>query len=145
MTRLDEFLAIHLIILYMPGRGRLLLWSAFIAQIDMYRWNQGLLTRYIKLQVAHAPGMPGTFSPPPRVSDPDMHRDKCVRHVPRSMPGSLTGGFLWGWCRGNHSRHSRRMRNPQFYVSGKWPMECVYQNNILVGPYVFSEVETWDM
>ena len=23
------------------------------------------LTRYVKLRVAHAPGMPGTFSPPP--------------------------------------------------------------------------------
>ena len=25
----------------------------------------GPLTRYVKLRVAHAPGMPGTFSPPP--------------------------------------------------------------------------------
>ena len=25
----------------------------------------GFLTRYVKLWVAHAPGMPGTFSPPP--------------------------------------------------------------------------------
>ena len=35
------------------------------------------LTRYAKLHVAHAPRMPGTFSPPPRASDPDMHRDTC--------------------------------------------------------------------
>ena len=27
-----------------------------------------------KLRVALAPWMPGTFSPPPRVSDPDMHQ-----------------------------------------------------------------------
>ena len=27
------------------------------------RGNNGPLTRYVKLQVAHAPGMPGTFSP----------------------------------------------------------------------------------
>ena len=26
-------------------------------------WTHGPLTRYVKLQVAHAPGMPGTFSP----------------------------------------------------------------------------------
>ena len=26
------------------------------------------------------------------------------------------------WCRGKSSRHSRRMRNSQFYVSGKRPM-----------------------
>ena len=55
----------------------------------------GSLTRYEKLGVAHAPGMPGTFSPSPRVSDPGMHHGMCVTHVPRCMPGSPTGGFLW--------------------------------------------------
>ena len=42
------------------------------------------------------------------------------------MPGSLTRGFLWsGWRvkRSRYSRHSRRMCNPQFYVSGKRPMQ----------------------
>ena len=82
----------------------------------------GPLARYAKLRVAHAPGMPGTFSPPPRVSDPDMHYGTCVTHVPWCMPGSLTSGFLWSWWRGKRSRHSRRMRNPQFYASGKRPM-----------------------
>ena len=38
----------------------------------------GPLTRYVKLRVAHAPGMPGTFSPPPRVSEPDTHHGTCV-------------------------------------------------------------------
>ena len=79
----------------------------------------GTLTRYIKLRVAHAPGMPGTFSPPPRVSDPDMHHGTCGTHVPWCMPGSLTSGFLWSRWRGKCSRPSRRMRNPPFYVSGK--------------------------
>ena len=54
----------------------------------------GPLTRYVNLWVAHALGMPGTFSPPPRVSDPDMHNGTCVTHVPFCMPGSLTGGLL---------------------------------------------------
>ena len=80
----------------------------------------GPLTRYVKLWVAHAPGMPGTFSPPPWVSDPDMHHDTCVTHVPWCMPGSLTSGFLWSWWRGKRCRHPRR--NPQFYLSGKRPM-----------------------
>ena len=80
----------------------------------------GPLARYVKLRVAHAPGMPGTFSPPPQVSDPDMHHDTCVTHVPRCMPGSLISGFLWSWWRG---KHSRCMHDPQFYVSGKRPME----------------------
>ena len=63
--------------------------------------------------------MPGTFHPPPQISDPDKHHGTCVTHGPWCMPGSLTSGFLWSRWRGKRSRHSRRMRNPQFYVSGK--------------------------
>ena len=77
------------------------------------------LARYAKLRVAYAPGMPGTFSPPLQVSDPDMNHGTYVTHVPWCMPGSLTSGFLWNRWRGKHSQLSRRMRNPQFYVSGK--------------------------
>ena len=78
-----------------------------------------------KQRVVHAPGMPGTFSQPPQYSDPDMHHGTCVTHVPWCMPGSLISGFLWSWWRRKRSRHSRRMRNPQFYVSGKRPMWLV--------------------
>ena len=81
----------------------------------------GLLDRYIKSQVAHAPGMSRTFSPPPRVSDPDMHHGTCVTHVPWCMPGLLTSGFLWSRWRGKHSQHPRCVRNPQFCVSVKEP------------------------
>ena len=42
----------------------------------------GPLTRYVKLRVAHAPGMPGMFSPPQPVSDPDKHHGTFVTHVP---------------------------------------------------------------
>ena len=80
----------------------------------------GPLTRCVKLRIAHAPQMPGTFSPSPRVSKPDMHHGTCVTHVPWCMPGSLTSGFLWSQWRG---KHSRRMRYPQFCVSGKRPMQ----------------------
>ena len=41
----------------------------------------------------HAPEMPGTFSLPPRMSNPDMHHGSCVTHVPWCMPGSLSHGF----------------------------------------------------
>ena len=82
----------------------------------------GPLTRYAKLRVAHAPGISGTFSPPRWVSDPDMHYCTCVTHVLWCMPGSLTSGFLWSRRRGKRSRHSRRMRNLQFYVYGKRPI-----------------------
>ena len=84
------------------------------------------LIRCVQLRVVHAPGMPGTFSPPPRVSDPDMHHGTCVTHVSWCVPGSLTSGFLWSRWRGKRSLHFQRMRNPEFYVSGKRPfVECV--------------------
>ena len=81
--------------------------------------QHGPLARHVKLLVAQAPGMPGTFSPQPGVSDPDMHHGTCTTHVPWCIPGSLTSRFLWSRWRGKRSRHSRRMHNPQFYVSGK--------------------------
>ena len=92
----------------------------------------GPLARYLKSWIAPAPGMPGTFSPPPRVSDPDMHHGTCETHVPWNMPGSLSSGFLWSWWREKRSRHYRGIRNPQFYVSEKSPMDaldssCVFQ------------------
>ena len=71
----------------------------------------GPLARYAKSRASHAPGMPGTFSPPPRVSDPDMHHDTCVTHVPWCIPWSLISDFLWSRWRIKRSRHSRRMRN----------------------------------
>ena len=89
--------------------------------------SHGPLTRYVKWQVAHAPGMPGTFSPSPRVSDPDMHHGTYVTPVPWFIPSSLTSGSLWNWWRGKRSRHSRRMHNPQFYLSGKRPMQSTRQ------------------
>ena len=103
----------------------------------------GPLTRYVKLRVAHAPGMPRTFSPPPRVSDPDMYHGTCVTHVPWCMPGSLTSGFLWSRWRGKHCRHSRRMRDPQSYVSGKRPI--AYCLNVSSHAYciLFEWVIAW--
>ena len=51
-----------------------------------------------------------------------MHHGTCLTHVPWCMSGSLTSGFLWNRLREKRSRHSRRMRNPQFCVSGKRPI-----------------------
>ena len=80
----------------------------------------GFLTRYVNLRVTHAPGMPGTFSPPPQASDPNMHHGTCVTHVPWCSPGSITSGILRNRCRGKRSRHSRHMRSTQFCVRGPW-------------------------
>ena len=49
----------------------------------------------------------------------------CVTHVPWCMPGSLNNGFRLSRWRGRRSRHSWRMRNLQFCVSGKRPIAKV--------------------
>ena len=88
-------------------------------------WNEPLV-RYVNLRVAHAPEMSGTFYPPQRVSDPDTHHGMCVTHAPWCMPESMTGGFLWSRWRGKHSRHSRCMRNPLFFVSAERQFHPIY-------------------
>ena len=42
------------------------------------------LARYVKLRVAHASGMPGTFSPPPTSKETKeiLHHGPRVTHVP---------------------------------------------------------------
>ena len=66
----------------------------------------------------------------PLVSDPGMHHGTCVMHVPWWMSGSLTR------CgREKRSWYSRRMRNPQFYGSGKRP----------IGISNYIHVKYWDM
>ena len=62
--------------------------------VRLPRHVYGPLTRYAKLRVAHAPGMPGTFSPPEQVRDPDMHHGTWVTHGSWCMPGSLTSGSV---------------------------------------------------
>ena len=57
------------------------------------------------------------------VSDPGMHHGTCVTHVPWCMSGSLNCG-----SDGKRSQDSRRMRNSQFYVSGKRPMPHISQS-----------------
>ena len=113
----------------------------FLAVNPQLSEKHGPLDIYVKLRVAHVPGMPGTFSPPPLVSNPDLHHGTCVTHVPWCMPGSLTSGFLWSRGPGKRSQHSRRMRNRQFYVSGKRPMDVwntisaqVLRKRVLVSP-----------
>ena len=63
-----------------------------------------------------------------RLSDPDMHHSTCVMHVPWCMPGSPNKGFLWSRWPVKRSRHSQRMRNSKFYVSGKRPMSKIFSN-----------------
>ena len=83
-------------------------------------------------------GMPGTFSPPPQVSDPDINHGTCVTHVPWCMPGSLTSVFFWSRWRGKRFRHSRRMHNTKFCVSGKRPIERSPVQVAMNGTYFLS-------
>ena len=54
----------------------------------------------------------------PLVSDPGMHHGTCVSHARAVMHVEIANP-RW---RGKRSRHSRCMRKPQSYVSGKRPM-----------------------
>ena len=91
--------------------------------------GNGPLTRYVKLLVAHAPGMPGTFSPPPISKETASYRSRHTsRHVCHARAVMHVGIANPRW-RGKWSRHPRRMRNPQFYVSGKRPMATNYYMN----------------
>ena len=69
-------------------------WPTASNRVISQRWY-GPLTRYVNLRVAHAPGMPGTFSrhrlqSKPLFSDPGMHHGTWVTHVPWCMSRSLT-------------------------------------------------------
>ena len=77
------------------------------------------------MRVAHAPGMPGTFSPPTPSKETAGERSRhASRHVcDRTCRDACRD--RWPEVAGKRSLHSRRMRNPQFYVSGKRPVESV--------------------
>ena len=93
-------------------------------EMDSFRsLCNGPLARCVKLWVAHAPEMPGTFFPhhrlqrKPLVNDPGMHHGTCV--TPWCMSGSLTCGG--GKTFPEFPAHA----HPQFYVSGKSPIEAL--------------------
>ena len=91
--------------------------------LPFWQGLNGPLVRYVKSAVCACAGNAGNvFFPPPRVSDPGIHHGTCVTHVSWCLPGSLTNGFPWSRRRGKRSPHSRRMRNPKLYVSGKRPI-----------------------
>ena len=57
-----------------------------------------------------------------RISHFLAHNRQLLRWL-QMLFRSLTSGFLWSQWRGKLSRHSRRMHNPQFHVSGKRPID----------------------
>ena len=87
---------------YKCPTSKMLIWGRNIpmAYPDVFVVIQWASCQIGILVGAHAPGIPGTFSPPAWVSDPDMHHGTYVAHVSWCLPGSLTSGFLWSWRRG---------------------------------------------
>ena len=102
-------------------------WSVSLG-LDRY----GLLVRYVKLRVAHAPGMPGTCSLPPLVSDPDMRHGMCVTQVPRGAcwDRKLAISFEVGGRENIPGFPGFFIRNPHFYVSGKRPIGLMTHNHM---------------
>ena len=93
----------------------------------MFKWyfhllhSYGPLAKYIKLRVVDAQECRECFhSPPPKETaiKGSRHASRHVRHARAVM---LVGIAYPRW-RGKHSRHSRRIHNPQFYVSGTRPI-----------------------
>ena len=83
----------------LPSRIRLAFKILVLSQIKFIVMDDayGPLTRFAKLWVVHAPGMPGTSSRhrlqrKPPVNDLGNYQGTCVTHVPWCMSGSLTRG-----------------------------------------------------
>ena len=94
--------------------------------------SHGLLAIYVKLWVAHAPGMPGTFSPPPRLSDPDMHHGMCMK----SVAGKMFPAFPGAWATRNFTYLVRGplsicMANPYIFTYSY----CVYKVVFIIEPH----------
>ena len=70
--------------------------------------------------------MPGTFSPLPIPKETaSLWSRRASWHV-RHARAMMHVGIASQWWRGKRSRHSRRMRKPQFCVSDKRSIACVF-------------------
>ena len=116
----------------------------FTNPLHMKRSRTTLLYAWASCQIRKITGAhsPGSFSPPPKVSDPDLHHGTCVTHVPWCMPGSLTSSFLWSRWRGKMFPTFPAHAQPT--VSGKKPIHvfagCVEPPNgqIYAGKYYIN-------
>ena len=110
------------LICYQSVRMRLR-WSAYILKwlTKLFGTVQSLshepVVRYVILRVAHAQGMPVTFSLPPTTQKP-LVIDYGMRHARAVMHAGITSP-RW---RGKKFPAFQRMRSPQFDVSDKRPI-----------------------
>ena len=85
--------------------------------------THGPPTRYVKLRVAHAPGMPGTFSPPPISKETAGYRSRYAsRHV-RDARAVMHVGIANPRRRGNVPGipGACATRNFTYLARGPWP------------------------
>ena len=99
--------------------------SLLLMRVVRHMWLAavlGPLTRLVKLWVAHAPGMPGTYPSPPISQKTASYRSRYAsRHVRHARAVMHVGTDNPRW-QGKGSRRSQRMRNSQFYISDKRPV-----------------------
>ena len=96
-------------------------------------------TKDAKLRVAHTRECRERFPRHRETANPTRIM-ACVTHVPWRMTGALTSGLFWSRWRGKRSRHYRRIRNPQFCVSGKSP----YSSNGWMTMTLHNYRSQWD-
>ena len=90
---------VHRFVLEIP---MLITWPLFSERRPEYMVQYGPLTRYVKLQVAHAPGMPGPFSAPPASKETASYRSwHASRHVPDARAMMRVGIANPRWRGGN--------------------------------------------
>ena len=128
----------HVVIVWFSGVSCSLYPVAVFAQISMtvakrilsLMKSNGPLTRYVKLRVVHAPGMPGTFFPPTRVSDQAMHHGTYVTHV--MYAGIANWWFPLKSVAGKTFPAFPAHAQPAFYGSGKRPVAITKASHLQI-------------
>ena len=111
-------------------------WGDLVSYNIVHRCSEhGPLTRYLKLRVAHAPGMPERFprhrlQRKPLVSDHSMHHGTCVTHVQWCMSGPLT---RCGWESVPGIPGACATRNFAYLARGPWCLFWMLIEMLLLG------------
>ena len=111
----------------------------FIHTLQDYFTSNGPLARYVTLRVAHAPGMPGTFPPPPISKETASKRSRHATRYVRSACAVMHVEIVDPRWRGKRSRHpgACATRNFTYLSRGPWV------NHVLVPVPVKQPWRTW--
>ena len=96
--------------------------------LSIHTYTHGPLTRYVKLWVAHAPGMPRTFSPTPISKEItnkwSRHASRHVRHARAVMHAGIANP-RWRGKRSRHYTGAWTTRSLTYLAWGPWINRCV--------------------